>query len=121
MIPRRWWPPIAWAALVLVLTSVPLPPTAVSGIEGVDKVVHAGLYGVLGALAARSAWDARPGLAAVAGVLLGVLLFAALDEWHQSFIPGRSADPRDWLADAVGAIAGAALAVRTLPRPERST
>ena len=29
-----------------------------------------------------------------------------LDEIHQSFIPGRSAEFLDWIADALGAAAG---------------
>lgn len=29
-------------------------------------------------------------------------LFAASDEWHQSFIPGRDASVLDWISDCVG-------------------
>jgi VanZ family protein len=29
-----------------------------------------------------------------------------VDEWHQQFVPGRSASVEDWIADALGAIAG---------------
>ena len=29
--------------------------------------------------------------------------YGATDEWHQSFVPGRDADVRDLVADAVGA------------------
>ncbi|MEY3896711.1 MAG: hypothetical protein RLZZ214_2231 [Verrucomicrobiota bacterium] len=37
-----------------------------------------------------------------------VALIGALDEYHQSFTPGRSGnDPFDWLADLLGATAGA--------------
>jgi VanZ family protein len=28
---------------------------------------------------------------------------AALDEWHQQFVPGRSASLGDWVADVAGA------------------
>lgn len=35
--------------------------------------------------------------------------FGAADEWHQGFIPGRSADPADWRADSMGAAGGALL------------
>lgn len=38
----------------------------------------------------------------------GVALFGALDEWHQTFTPQRSgADVYDWIADVLGATAGA--------------
>lgn len=40
------------------------------------------------------------------------VLYAFSDEWHQSFVPGRTADWRDILVDALGA----ALAVWLLSR-----
>jgi VanZ family protein len=36
-------------------------------------------------------------------VLLFIAVFAALDEFHQKFIPGRSMDFEDWVADVGGA------------------
>jgi VanZ family protein len=35
--------------------------------------------------------------------LLVVSAYGASDEWHQSFVPGRSTDVRDWIADTIGA------------------
>lgn len=35
---------------------------------------------------------------------LSVALFGALDEWHQTFVPGRSGQVRDMLIDASGAL-----------------
>lgn len=40
--------------------------------------------------------------------------FGAVDEWHQSFTPGRHADLNDLLHNAVGAIVGVCL-MRCLP------
>ena len=37
--------------------------------------------------------------------LLGTGAFAALDEWHQAFVPGRSASVGDFLLDFVGIVA----------------
>ena len=42
------------------------------------------------------------------GIILS-LLYAASDEWHQSFVPTRRMDFFDWLADAAGIFAGAFL------------
>ncbi|MEX2043905.1 MAG: VanZ family protein, partial [Opitutus sp.] len=30
-------------------------------------------------------------------------VFGATDEWHQSFVPGRTSEWADWIADALGA------------------
>jgi VanZ family protein len=40
------------------------------------------------------------------------LLYAISDEWHQSFVEGRKADPLDVLVDACGIAFGLALASR---------
>jgi len=40
-------------------------------------------------------------------VVLAVTLYGILDEIHQYFVPGRSADVYDALADASGALLGA--------------
>ncbi len=44
-------------------------------------------------------------------VLLGTL-YGLSDEWHQSFVPQRTADPRDLFVDAVGSFLGAWLWIR---------
>ncbi|MDO8750652.1 MAG: VanZ family protein [Dehalococcoidia bacterium] len=81
-----------------------------------DVVGHMALYGVLGMLAmvalvalvgvAGATRQARWALVAVGlGVLHGVL-----DEYHQSFVPGRSASAMDVLVDSVGMTLGLACA-----------
>jgi VanZ family protein len=46
-------------------------------------------------------------------------LAGGLDEWHQSFVPGRVADPLDWVLDLLGALAGG-LFFLALPRAVRA-
>jgi VanZ family protein len=102
---RRWWPPIAWAVLVLLLNSVPggaLP----SGGPSTDKGAHFVLYAILGVLAARAALRESQGWRPLVAVLLVIVAFGAADELHQALVPGRSVDVRDWIADLVGATAG---------------
>jgi VanZ family protein len=84
-----------------------------------DKLVHATLYGTLGFLAARALAAGVGGLAArrLAVAAAAIAAFAAFDEWHQDFVPGRSSDRLDWLADVVGATAG--LVVTTTLRSEQ--
>ncbi len=73
-----------------------------------DKQVHGAVYGVLAILLVRartrgdvSAITVRD--AAVAWAIATV--YGATDEFHQSFVPGRSADGLDLAADAAGAFA----------------
>lgn len=123
MTTRRWGPPIAWAAVILTLTSIPAPefaPIGAFAFPGADKLVHAGMYGVWGALLARAVGAAVP-RRTLGQLLLLVVMFAALDEWHQRFIPGRSSDVLDMIADLGGAAGGFAavsyLLRRRVPQP----
>ncbi len=108
-----------WAALLYWESSRANPfPFLPEGILSQDKLLHAGAYAVLGALVA-AALRAR-GTGAGRAVVLAVLVaaaYGATDEWHQAHVPGRDADPLDWAADAVGAIAGAAAAAVVLRGP----
>lgn len=73
---------------------------------GLDKLLHALAYCLLTlgcALWVRATWwHKHPWL--TRGLLAAVVLgYAAIDEVHQLFVPGRSASILDWLADALGA------------------
>jgi VanZ family protein len=88
-----------------------------------DKIAHVALYGVLGGALAWSRWSERG--RPVHAVLLGLgLLYAVSDEWHQSFVPGRTASLADLAADAVGLFLGyftlLALMSRSSPLPALS-
>jgi VanZ family protein len=58
-------------------------------------------------------------------VLLAIVLaiaYGVSDEFHQRFVPGRSSDVYDVLADAEGAAAaalGAWAILKTAPQPQR--
>lgn len=102
---RAWLAVGAWAAFQLTLTS--LPGSALPGVSnGLDKVAHFCLYGLLGVLLARvgllQVWRRGGWIAALAGVLV----MAALDEWHQALVPGRSTELADWISDAAGTATG---------------
>lgn len=53
-------------------------------------------------------------------LLLVGALYGLSDEWHQMFVPGRFADPRDWIADLVGLVLGYAVAVAWFDRANQS-
>ena len=121
MIPRRWVPTALWAALILVLTSVP-GSSVPDGPAGLDKVVHFGLYAVLGALATRALLErTRPAPPALLRLLLAIACFALADEAHQQLIPGRSLDALDIMADVAGAGVAIALTAAALSRRESAT
>jgi hypothetical protein len=107
---REAWPVIAWAAFILLLTSVPIsgPDWALDRIP-LDKLAHFGLYAGLGWVLAGSL--ERLGMSRGLWVLLAIagLIFAAADEWHQTWIVGRAPTFGDWLADAFGLIVGMTL------------
>ncbi len=69
-----------------------------------DKVIHMGAYFVMGLIAWRFFNDYFSKAAVVSIISLGYCsLYGFLDEWHQSFVPGRDADALDWMADTAGA------------------
>jgi VanZ family protein len=106
-----WAPPALWALVLFVLSELRvLPPAARAFLLPSDKVVHFLLYLTLGALLAWARHAGGRGMHVV--LILAGLAYGALDEFHQSFVPGRSPDIGDWFADAAGVVAGyAALSV----------
>lgn len=112
---RQWGPPALWAAFILLMTSVPgsdIPHISFLNFHASDKIVHGTMYGIFAWLAARSlVRGGRPVRDAILLVVVGIAIFGGLDEWHQQFIPGRSMDLFDWMADVSGALIGTFAAV----------
>jgi VanZ family protein len=100
----RWVPVVGWAGVILTATSlpnVPAPPAA-----GSDKLAHLAMYAVLGFLWLRAATTGVVAPRTLILTLAAIAVFGAADEWHQQFVPDRSADPADWVADVAGAALG---------------
>lgn len=107
---RRWLPPLIWAGVILLGTSLPQEVVPVQT-SGIDKVLHFAIYTVFAFLLARQlAFDHSLARAAILTLVI-VAAFAAADEWHQRFIPGRFPELADWIADCLGAALGSLLAV----------
>lgn len=87
-----------------------------------DKLVHVGIYAVLGACLAWGRRRSTGGAPARFGVHLALValgaLYGASDELHQSLVPGRDASALDWLADLCGVTLGYWAASRSLSEPE---
>jgi VanZ family protein len=95
----RWLPVVLWAGLIFALSSVPSLDSGLGAWDlGLRKLAHLVEYAVLGALLAR----ALPELAA----LWAGIAYAASDELHQSFVPGRFGSLLDVAIDATGVLVG---------------
>ena len=106
---HRHLPWIITAALITIQSAI--SSAMLGGIpHGVDKIIHFLIFGVLGWLSARAVfYYGAPRPFVQWSVLIGgAVLFAALDEWHQSLVPGRYPDFWDWCADLAGVITFAA-------------
>jgi len=107
-----------WVALTFTLTSIPSPEFS-SLFPGSDKIAHFGFYGVMGILFVL--WRRETGMGTAAAVLWAAIfaaLLGAVDEFHQQWIPGRSMELLDWVADFTGGAAGsfcASVAASKLP------
>jgi VanZ family protein len=93
-------------AAIFVVSALSDPPMP-AGVS--DKSLHGLAYlglavvvfrAIAGGIPARVTW--RAAVAALA-ITIG---YAITDELHQMFVPGRSAEAADLLADAIGASAG---------------
>lgn len=101
-------PAILWAVLIFVGSSIPSKAFPVLKIFDFDKLIHISIFFVFGVLVYRAfaATDAEDSYRWSRAILaIGVvLIYGVIDEFHQSFVPGRSPDVWDATADTVGGI-----------------
>ena len=109
-----WGPAAAWAGVLFFLSAIPGKDYPSTLFPGEDKVAHVGLYAVLGALLARGAGPRAADAPRPLALWAVGFLFAASDEWHQAFVPGRHMSLGDLAADAVGIAVGYWLFTRFL-------
>ena len=110
---------LAWVAAMWWLSSSPKPlGSNMLEIPHIDKVLHFGWF--MGGAILLSSFlmlkgnreSPRPLHAVI--VVFFIAILGAIDEWHQSYVPGRSGnDPGDWTADIAGALVGVMIFRRT--------
>ena len=101
-----WLPVVLWAGLIFVLSSIPHLGTGLGVWDTVlRKGAHLTEYAVLALLLVRALGREAPALA------LGIL-YAASDEFHQTFVHGRHGTPVDVAIDAAGMTAACLLVLR---------
>jgi VanZ family protein len=118
-----WGPVLVMMAIIFTVSSIPNLQHLPGNIS--DKTGHGIGYAMLGALLLRALAGGRRAGVTWRTVLLAVACATAYgvsDEFHQRFVPGRSSDVYDVLADAEGATAaslGAWAILKSVPQPQR--
>lgn len=132
-----WIPPAVWAALIFIgstdvlsagetgslleatlnaILGHPLPASQFAALHfAVRKAGHLIEYAILGWLLFRAIRGNRSGFNirwALAAIIVATL-YAASDEWHQSFVPSRTPSAWDVLIDTTGATLAQVLFFRT--------
>jgi VanZ family protein len=90
-------------AVIFYFSSLHQPPLP-NGVG--DKPAHAIGYFGFGFVIARALGAGMPPRVTLLQALAGVAIasvYGVSDEWHQSFVAGRTADIADWYADSIGA------------------
>lgn len=108
-----WFLPLALMGAMTILSHGPDLPGGLALPHPWDKLAHGSAFALLALLleiAFRATAQGMPRHRRRVWIFLIAGLFALLDEWHQSFVPGREPSLGDLAADAFGILLGAGLA-----------
>ena len=94
--------------LIFLASGLPVAGT-LAPVDVSDKLIHAVAYAALGLLFSRSFLHAGAGRGVLLAAFASAAVYGLLDEWHQSFVPSRTACWADAAADTVGSAIGSAL------------
>ena len=98
---------------VILFTATSLPVERLPSIGFTDKINHFIAYFILAVLLNLTLIYQRKSQLlfekAPISTIVICLFYGALDEVHQLFVPGRSAETLDWVADALGTTAAVLL------------
>jgi len=103
-------PPIFFAIFLFIYSSIPDPFDIKLDFSLEDKLKHFAAYAVFGFLIVRALYYkvGNPTLKRkiiIWAIVIGIV-YAVSDETHQYFVPGRSAEIEDMVADSFGVIFG---------------
>ena len=104
---RLWGLVVLYMAAIFCVSALSEPPVP----AGTDKSLHGLTYLGLVIVVLRALVGGLPSridLRVAIIAFLTTVVYAATDEIHQMFVPGRTADMFDLLADAGGAMVGTA-------------
>ncbi|MBN1212793.1 MAG: VanZ family protein [candidate division Zixibacteria bacterium] len=100
-------PMMLYASAIITVSSIPRLQAPELKFIAVDKLAHFIEYAVFAFLTFRSFANISSNINLTAAYVLSsifLIIFAALDEFYQSFIPGRYSDIGDVLVDILGAL-----------------
>ena len=103
---RTIYPTLIWFCLIWILSSLPSQHIPSVNITCFDKLEHIGVYAVLSCLLGYWLSFKDWKLTIVILIYLVLLLLAGLDEYHQTYIPGREVSLYDFMANSAGIIIG---------------
>jgi len=115
-----WLPIILYCLLIYVQSSRPAPEN-LTGLPHLDKFLHLAAYAVLSAMFLRAlkTLSTRENLkrAMMLSIFLSTL-YGITDEFHQHFVPARSAELADVFADMAGSVVGVFIYLKLTGRSE---
>lgn len=114
-----WLPVILYCGLIFIQSSYPSTQT-LTRFPHADKLVHAGVYALLGFLFYRAFQTTKIRKSIALLVIISAMassVYGISDEIHQYFVPSRTASIADVLADVLGSVTGALGAQIILRRP----
>jgi VanZ family protein len=118
-----WLPVIVYCTAIFVQSSFPtarqLPQWPY-----LDKTLHVAAYALLGFLVFRALSTGRLASNPTMSFIISTLfagLYGLSDEFHQSFVPGRSPEATDVLADLIGGFCGAGIGWLRFKRIDKTT
>jgi VanZ family protein len=115
----RWLLVVAWLLVLFGVSSLPGSTLPSVGWD-YSQVGHFTGYAILGTLMVFAVGPRRMTVRVALVLLLACSLYGVSDEYHQSFVPGRTPDPVDWAVDTAGAgVAIAAVMLETRRRGSR--
>ncbi len=104
---RLWMLTLIWVGVIFLIGSSHALPMRDGDVLRLllRKSIHLAEYAVLGWLLSRSATNGngRQRTLVIACALATAMAVGGLDEWHQTFVPGRHGTPWDVLLDTAGA------------------
>jgi len=103
---KFWAPAVLWASFIFFMSS--RPNLSAGTFPFSDKIAHFVVYLIFGFFVARFVAGDREILSRKRFFLslLIIVVYALSDEFHQTFVPGRTAELGDLLSDFAGGVCG---------------